>query len=150
MESYAAGIIPYHRFENKLYFLLGCEKSNNKWSGFVGKSEPSESILQTALREFNEETSLVFKDYLDYFYSRCSTIYPITEKTSSGKNVYLWFVECPSSIFFVDLDKLLVNQSFIDDKHFKEKTKLEWFTLEQISKKRNILYRLKQIIVKYF
>ena len=64
MERYAAGIIPVYRMENQIYFLLGHERSNNKWSGFVGGSEQNESVIQTALREFNEETSLVFKDHI--------------------------------------------------------------------------------------
>ena len=148
MENYAAGIIPYHRFENQIYFLLGRERSKF-WSAFVGGSEPNESIIQTALREFNEETSLVFKNHLNFFLDKCSVVYPLIEKTPSGNNVYLWFIECSQTIFFTDLK---LNQSFIDvdDSHFKEKTELQWFSLDEISKRQDILYRLKRTILKQF
>jgi len=150
MEKFAAGIIPYFYFENEIYFLLGYEKSNNKWSGFVGGSELYESITQTAIREFNEETSLVFKDYLNYFESKCVNTPPIIEKTPTGKNVYLLFVESTPDIFFTDLDQLGLNQTFIHDPHYREKSKLKWFSLYDISRKKNILYRLKQTILKNF
>ena len=146
MENYEAGIIPYHQFENQIYFLLGYER-RKFWSAFVGRSEPNESIIQTALREFNEETSLVFKNHLEFFLDKCSVVYPVTEKTPSGNNVYLWFIECPQTIFFTDLK---LNQSFIEDSHFKEKTELQWFSLDEISKRQDILYRLKRTILKQF
>ena len=150
MENYAAGIIPYTLFENQIYFLLGRERSNDKWSGFVGSSEPNESIIQTALREFNEETSLVFKNHIGYFLDKCSVVYPVTEKTPSGNNVYLWFIECPKTIFFTDLDQLIVNQSFMEDSHYKEKSELRWFRIDEISKRQDIFYRLKRTILKQF
>ena len=146
MENYAAGIIPYTLFENQIFFLLGRERSKF-WSGFVGGSEPNESIIQTALREFNEETSLVFKNHIGYFLDKCSVIYPVTEKTSSGNNVYLWFIECPQTIFFTDLK---LNQSFLEDNHYKEKSELRWFRIDEISKRQDIFYRLKRTILKQF
>ena len=150
MEEFAAGIIPYHYHENEIYILLGLERSNNKWSGFVGGSEPSESIVQTAIREFNEETSLVFNNDIEYFYNSCITKTPVVEKTSTGKNVYLWFINCDKKIFNTNLEQLTVNQSFMEDRHFKEKSKLQWFTINQISRRHNILYRLKNTILKMF
>ena len=63
METFAAGILPYIVVENNYYFLLGLEKSNNLWSGFVGGSNKNELITDTALREFNEESVFIFEEY---------------------------------------------------------------------------------------
>jgi len=148
MQAYAAGIVPYRVQGDEIYFLLGLEKSNGKWSGFVGNSEKYESIIQTAVREFNEETSLIFQDYLKFFYDACATTKPVIEKTPSGKTVYLWFIEC---YIDVNLQQLGTNQLYLQDPHLKEKTKLKWFSLSEIAKKNKfIYYRLKSIILKHF
>ena len=146
MEKFAAGIIPYHVTPQGVSFLLGLEKSNNKWSGFVGGSEPYESVIQTAIREFNEETCLIFKDNLDFFYNECLKTRVIQETTPSGKRVYLWFIEVP----FLNLEQFSINQSIVEDPHFKEKSKLRWFTLQEIESSKSVLYRLKTTILKNF
>ena len=147
MEQIAAGIIPYHLKPQGVSFLLGLEKSNNKWSGFVGGSEPCESVIQTAVREFNEETCLIFKDNLEYFYNECLKRPVIQEFTPSGKRVYLWFIEIPYNI---NLEQFSINQRLIEDPHFKEKSKLRWFTIEEIESSKLVLYRLKITILKNF
>jgi hypothetical protein len=68
--NYAAGIIPYViDCEQEISFLLGYE--NNKWSGFVGKYENCDNlnIINTAVREFNEETAYTFNDYIDILHT---------------------------------------------------------------------------------
>ena len=61
----AGGIIPFIKENNNLCFLLGKEVSCNKWSGFVGgSSEVDHDIYDTAVREFNEETCGIFKNYI--------------------------------------------------------------------------------------
>jgi len=148
MQGYAAGIVPYRIQGDEIYFLLGLEKSNGKWSGFVGNSEKYESTVQTAVREFNEETSLVFQDYLKFFHDACARTKPVIEKTPSGKTIYLWFIE---SYIDVNLQQLGTNQMYLQDPHLKEKTKLQWFSLSEIAKKNKfIYYRLKSIILKHF
>jgi 8-oxo-dGTP pyrophosphatase MutT (NUDIX family) len=147
MQTYAAGIVPYRVQGDEVYFLLGLEKSNGKWSGFVGGSEKYESIIQTAVREFNEETSLIFQDYLKFFYDACVATKPVIEKTPSGKTIYLWFIE---SYIDVNLQQLGTNQMYLQDPSLKEKTKLQWFSLSEIAKKKGVYYRLKSIILKHF
>ena len=140
--SFAAGIIPYKIVNNEFIFLLGLERSNNKWSGFVGGSEPGESPVNTAIREFNEETSMIFYEYP----INIINIPPIIEKTSTGKNVYLWFVNYP---FNLNLNKFHYNQHIYQNNIYKEKSDLRWFNLNEI-KNGNILYRLKQTILFHF
>ena len=147
MEKFAAGIIPYHVTPQGVSFLLGLEKSNNKWSGFVGGSEPYESLVQTAIREFNEETCLIFKDNLEYFYNECLNTQVIQETTPSGKRVYLWFIEIP---YTINLEQFSINQRLIEDPHFKEKSKLRWVSIQEIESSKSVLYRLKTTILKNF
>ena len=146
MEPFAAGIIPYIHGPQ---FLLGLEKSNNKWSGFVGGSETGETPIETALREFNEETCMIFKDHEAFFYSKLTTTQPVIETTPSGKIVYLWFIKCPASLFGLDFNQFYINQRLTDNRYLKEKSQLVLFDLQEI-KSYKVLYRLKQTILKIF
>ena len=54
-----AGILPYTFHNNNIYFLLGKEhygRDKGKYSDFGGKFENNETPLQTAKREFKEES----------------------------------------------------------------------------------------------
>ena len=146
MEPFAAGIIPYIFFNGMYYFLLGLEKSNIKWSGFVGGSEPGELPINTALREFNEETAMVFEKHT-CIKKKLTTTTPVIEKTSTGKTVYLWFIEFPE---FLNLTQFHYNQSIIKDPRFNEKSDIQWFSLLQIKKSRKVFNRLKKTILFYF
>lgn len=62
----AAGIIPYTIHEGKLYFLFQknvnpIKKKDSGWNDFGGKkSDPAESTIDIASREFSEETNCLF------------------------------------------------------------------------------------------
>jgi 8-oxo-dGTP pyrophosphatase MutT (NUDIX family) len=56
MMTHSAGVLPF--FDNKI--LLGREERG--WSAFSGKSEGDETPLETAVREFQEETANIFAD----------------------------------------------------------------------------------------
>jgi len=94
---------------------------------------------------------LIFQDYLEFFHDACVTTKPIIEKTPTGKPVYIWFIECYIN---VSLEQLSINQMYLLDPAFNEKTKLRWFSLSEIAGKDNfnlsIYYRLKSVILKYF
>lgn len=54
-----AGILPVAVFKNKLYFLFGKENKYNDtpgWCDFGGGMEPGETVIDTSLREVEEET----------------------------------------------------------------------------------------------
>ena len=143
----AAGIIPYIKLDGTVYFLLGLEKSNNKWSGFVGGYENKDgNILKTAIREFNEESGLIFSQMLDYIYEKISNSQPVLDITKTGRTVYLWFVQFPQNIFNQDVNLLFLdNMSKFNNSVYKEKSKLRWFSLNEIQKE-NVLYNLKKAI----
>jgi len=145
MDSFAAGIVPYIIIEKTYYFLLGLERSNHLWSGFVGGSEKKETIEQTALREFNEETGGIFEDYLPYVEKELKNISPNMDISGTGKNVYIYFLEFPDEI-----QEHIKNFKFIDESCYHEKSILRWFTLDEIKKQRKMLYSLQKMIVNIY
>jgi len=146
MEQFAAGIIPYVYYEGKVHFLLGLEKSNNKWSGFVGGAEPGEDPKQTALREFHEETANVFENKQEYIYCKLQMTDPVEVHSRTGKKVYLWFLEFSSKIIYTDLTQFYRNKETLSEA-YKEKLHLKWFTFHDIKNDNNtILYQLKHLL----
>ena len=150
MNIYAAGIVPYIKSNNKIQFLLGHEKYNKKWSGFVGKYESSDiNIVNTAIREFNEETARVFEAHLEYVQQKiisgnCTLI---SDNSSSNKLIYIWFIEFPYEIINLNIsNQFLLNLNLMTDNHYKEKTSLKWFNIQDIYQN-GILYKLKKAIL---
>ncbi|MBC7389377.1 MAG: NUDIX domain-containing protein [Opitutaceae bacterium] len=88
MTKISAGFLPYKVINNELYFLLahpGGPFFKNKdigfWSIVKGEVESEENLLDTAVREFREETGLEpVKPFLE--------LGNITQK--SGKVVHAW------------------------------------------------------------
>jgi predicted NUDIX family NTP pyrophosphohydrolase len=145
MEHFAAGIIPYTITENGIYFLLGLEKRG--WSGFVGSSESGEHPIDTALREFNEESAMIFNNY--QLYDKLLTILPIVEKTPTGKTAYLWFIDFPKEIIGIE-SQFEINKSKLNKKEYHEKSKLKWFNFYEIKNNKNIFKKLKNVIISNF
>jgi 8-oxo-dGTP pyrophosphatase MutT (NUDIX family) len=139
--NYAAGIIPYTITDGVYSFLLGYESRG--WSGFAGGCEDTDlSIEHTAIREFHEETANIFLQYpIDLKYSRLCK-----DKTPSGKNMYIWFVQFPEQFC---LDAFEENtKRYQDVRCYIEKSKLQWFTLDEIKKRKDIFYLSKKRILK--
>ena len=145
MEKYAAGIVPYITVD-RIYVLLGLEKSNNKWSGFVGGSEPGETVTDTALREFNEETALVFKEHLLYLTGMVLKTEPVVESTSTGKDAFIYFIKVPVNICDNIIPQFLKNKSELTEEYYHEKSMLRWFSLDEINASPKVLLKLKKSI----
>ena len=149
MENFAAGIIPYIIIEHKKYFLLGLEKSNDYWSGFVGGSETDENYTETAVREFHEETATIFEDYTPFIEEQLKKTEPEIDTSPSGRDVYLYFVEFPvdcQGYISLFMDK---KKDFTDE-CFHEKSILKWFSIEEIRRSKRIFSRLKQMMLVKF
>ena len=141
--SISAGIIPYTLINGRMYFLLGYERKS--WSGFIGSSENDETPIDTAVREFNEETALIFNDYLDLIREKVCSAVPIVFLSPKGKKVHLYFIDfCESITQFKDNRKKL--QSWV----FHEKEKLGWFTMHQIHHSPTVFGPLRELIVSNF
>jgi 8-oxo-dGTP pyrophosphatase MutT (NUDIX family) len=148
MEPFAAGIIPYIFTSDLIcYYLLGLEKSNNLWSGFVGNSNEGETITDTALREFNEETVFIFEEYIPFIKEKLKDNY-YKDTTSTCKDVYIYFIEFP--IESQEKIKDFMNKkSKCEEEHFHEKSILRWFTIDEIKKSKKIFYRLKKMLLHF-
>lgn len=60
-EFKASGILIRTRIQNRPYYLMSFEKRRGLWSDLGGKRDSCDkSILETAIREFNEETNQLF------------------------------------------------------------------------------------------
>jgi hypothetical protein len=144
---YAAGIIPFVKINSTVFYLLGKEKSNGKWSGFVGNSKEEDlSIPITAIREFNEETCGVFSEYL-------ITINRIVHKTSpvvikkNKKNIYIYFIEFPFYFLNNEINIKFNNfHNILKSPEYLEKDNISWFTKNSILTNNNVLHSLKNII----
>jgi len=59
-----AGVVLYHRSDNNIYFVVIRMRFSKLWSMPKGKKEPTETLVETAQREFNEETGVDLEDLL--------------------------------------------------------------------------------------
>ena len=142
--SPAAGVIPYIKTpDGKIKILLGFETKMNKWSGFVGGYEESDhNIIHTAIREFNEETAKIFQNDLGVIENKIISGESLLI-TDSTKNriVYIWFVKID---FINNLPALFLhNVNLLTEEYYREKGEIKWFTINDIRKSRDILYKLK-------
>ena len=148
----AAGIVPYVKnTNNECIFLLGHERVSKKWSGFVGGYETSDgNLVNTAIREFNEETARVFETNLEFVRDKIisGNAFLITDK-NNNRLIYIWFIEFPLEILNINIPQKFIDQlSSMTDCHFKEKLSLRWFNIQEIREHQNdILYKLKKSIL---
>jgi 8-oxo-dGTP pyrophosphatase MutT (NUDIX family) len=121
----AAGVIPVI----KGYILLG-EDAKHYWSAFGGKQELNETLTETAYREFMEETCYLFPSlcYTEFV----KRILCVTNtKTPSGKDFSQYVVsfegiDCDCNLFKTFQSHLPRQICFL------EKTKVEWFSLNNL------------------
>ena len=142
----AAGIIPYTKINNELKFLLGYENQRKNWSGFVGGYEPDDKfIVNTAIREFNEETSMICGSNLVYVRNQINKKSLFIKTSTRCRNVYIWFVEFPSHVFDNIEDIFRMSRLNMVDNHYKEKSKIKLMGLDEINQS-IVLQNLKDII----
>ena len=147
----AGGIVPYVKNTNGIYFLLGNERSSKKWSGFVGGSEVSDgNIINTAVREFNEETARIFEKDLEIIrHKLISGQCFLLSESNRNRLIYIWFVEFPFETINSNVEnKFLENVNLMTDSHYQEKSSLKWFSIYDIRNNSNrILYKLRKNIL---
>lgn len=146
-----AGIILVALNDNKLHFLLGKEHSN-KWNDFGGSANKGESFLQTALREFNEETNGFFgSPFLFNKYAKHNHIMGITLDTNTYKTFLIKYeYDRNLPLYFNNNYKFMM-------KHFPEGQlkngmyeikEMKWFTLEELQKSIAIIRPFYREIIK--
>jgi len=115
-----AGIIPYSLVNGRVYFLLQhaeipCSNKNIGWNDFGGKrNKKSETTLEIAAREFNEETSCLF--YLKDINN--DELYSKLKHNESNKNNYN-----------NETTKELINMIPIANEHYIDKIKKKYISI---------------------
>ena len=146
-----AGIIPVALHDNKLHFLLGKEHSN-KWNDFGGSANKGESFLQTAIREFNEETNGFFgSPFLFNKYAKQNHIMDITLDNDTYKTFLIKYeYDGNLPIYFNNNYKFMMKQ--FPEGQLKngmyEIKEMKWFTLEELQKSMGIIRPFYRAIIK--
>ena len=94
--EYASGVLPYCNFNNNIYFLLGKSRRSGRLITFSGKNnEFDTSTMETAAREFFEETlgAVMDRQSMAALLAKCPIV--LTSKTPRGQPCYTYVVEVP-------------------------------------------------------
>lgn len=130
--GYSAGILPYTYKNSNLCFLLGKEKSG--WSGFSGRCESyDKDQLQTALREFHEETCNIFTGVIDEKYIHDNCIECLESTTPKGNKFYLYILNLEQAFDKTTFNSFTISEEFNHELSsqseckFKEKSYIRFF-----------------------
>jgi len=140
MSRYSAGILLYsHNSEGTLCFLLGRD-FRHKYSDFGGGSDITDSCkLDTASREFYEETCGVVSDR-DLIKQRLHSAGMIQSQSFTGKPYYMYVLKVPYSDEYIttfDIIRRHIQHKPLEQK-YKEKLGLRWFTKNDIMNERDM------------
>ncbi len=137
MPKTSAGLLMYEREKGELKFLLGHpggpffeKKDEGAWSIPKGEAEEAEDLLETAKREFFEETGIKPKEPF---------IYLGEIKQKSGKIVHCWAFEgkFPGMMLRQHMFKMEWPPKSGKFQEFPELDKAEMFSKEDAGKKIN-------------
>lgn len=127
---YSAGIIPFRKNENgKIEFFVGHpggadDKCKNYWAYLKGGVEEGEEWVDTALREFNEESGLNLADTIK------EKLIPLgTTRQNRYKIVVAFGLE------YSNINPDDCHSNISDDGISPEIDKYAWFTLEELEDK---------------
>ena len=82
------GILPYRQWQGDVQFLMGEPPQKTYWTAFKGGMDADDrSEHDTAIREFEEESSFVFDGDMDHT--------KILTGATPNKNLKIWLVEMP-------------------------------------------------------
>ena len=162
-----AGFIPTTMYKGKLYFLFGKENiyaTNPGYSDFGGGTDNNESYMETAIREFTEETTGIFGSQAQFKkYVKQTGTFSIDYQSPSKKyGIYRTYI-LPINHNTNIVECFNNNHMFLKEKlptklyktaKYLEKSHMRWFSLADIKKHPNLFrsyYRdiLKLIIQHY-
>ena len=134
----SCGIIPVHKVEGENLFLI-VQQTNDSFSFPKGEQEKGRSDLQTALREFSEETGIHKIDIVEDFKVVEEYIVVRDEGKSYGKEVHYF-------LGFVENNVVVPQESEIQS--YKWATFEEANKLIQYSNRREVLRKAKEFLLK--
>lgn len=139
----SAGVIPYYRSTDKLYFLFGYDTEKNLWSYFGGGRESYEkNPYETMLREAFEESYDIMnkvehlpvqQNFLPALLQNEYIIVPkLHEKTGNWNNIF--FIKLNMNVWMINHDNK--NNYVFDGKtsyvQNDEVAQMKWFSIKQI------------------
>lgn len=129
-----AGIIPFRRdSDNNVYVLLGYSNEEKPvWADLGGRAEDGETTLETALREFGEESRWV----LDPLLTNTTKII-LTDKNNSGKpDQAIIFIEYPNIGSVININNTF--KSTVPKNEYEDEMQfLEWIPYQKFLKLNN-------------
>jgi predicted NUDIX family NTP pyrophosphohydrolase len=132
MKKISAGILLYRKYERRVeYFLVHFgglfwkNKMAGAWSIPKGECEKGESLMETALREFKEETGFTPKGDL-------VALSPVTQK--NGKIVYAWALAMDADPEKLTSNRVTVTLASKKQIDFPEIDKAAWYSKEAAKK----------------
>lgn len=127
INMYRAGIIGYDFDSKQNIRILTVLQANGMWSFPKGHSEPSETLFQTAIREFKEETG---------YQGKIFDIFPIPIRID---NIYLYVARLDRHA------KINIPKEFRN-----EILKIKWMTIKKLKTMENVNRTIKMFRVRQF
>jgi len=154
----AGSILPVTIHKNKLYFLFGkenpMEDSSKGWSDFGGGVENGETPFTTALREGGEELTGFLGDHkqIKKLIQKGGGVYKITH---NDYHVHIFFMEYDENLpkYYNQNHKFLwerMNKKVLNDTKLFEKIEIDWFSVEDMKKRKGEFRSFYQEIVDKF
>ena len=139
-----AGLLPVAIYKNKLYFLFGRENQYNDtpgWSDFGGGMEKGETVIDTNLREIEEEScGFITREEIITSIKKYGTM--TFTMSSNGRRYTTTIVKIPYDeklpLYFNNNHAIIekyVHPKIIKTNVIFEKDKIGWFTLESVDMK---------------
>lgn len=150
MAEYSAGVLFYYKQNGNVYFLLGKDR-RGKWSDFGGKCESCDkSIIDTASREFYEETiGIVLNRYtISHILNTCSYV---EGRSYLNKPYYMFIVEMNYRLRYSEQFKesyRFIKSILGNNSHFCEKIDVQWILKDNIQK--NTKNEIRQVFYSTF
>ncbi len=131
------GVMPYTIDEKgRIFFLLGVDKDSLQYTDFGGAAKRDENSLLGALREFSQETRMIFAEHLHYSVNKTENCVAMVNQ---HQQMSILFV--PVSRYWLAHARAKFSDSFASNKmqsrHFLEILHVEWIEskkLQQIIK----------------
>lgn len=154
----AGSILPIAISKGRLYFLFGkensMEDSSKGFSDFGGGCENNESPFETALREGGEELTGFLGDgnNIRRLIKQNGGAYKITH---NDYNVHIFRMEYDENLpkYYNLNHKFLwerMNKNILNDSKLFEKIEIQWFSVEELKRRRSEFRKFYQEIVDQF
>lgn len=141
-----ASILPACFYDGNLYFLFGKENSladTPGWSDFGGGVDKGESIFQAAMREGSEELTGILGDgkMISKLIKKNGGVFKMQKETYHIHLFHLPYPEYESMPKFYNNSHYFLwnrmNKKMLNDTKLFEKIEIQWFTIDDMKKRRD-------------